>query len=568
MKIFLKTMLSGALAAAVLSAPMPQLPVSAEENTSLTANYDSDNRILSVKGITEKACEAITVRICKYNGLNVYSNEPDTNKNNRVDAGEPILFKTVTGSKDRSISTNIKLDPSGKIPQGRYKYDVGNNKEWLTGGTLVLLDTEKLSPEIKKAMNDGKDAIEKLISDGGEIYAMMDDGKTKDISYMAEVINNIKPNGGYGADSFLNAYLIAEGIYHFHAENIDFAVLLSEYADVIGNESINAYNALPDKTVKEHVQTLFKQNIVRRPIDKEFKANIFAARYFSAKEIDEFKNNLLEYINGLENDPAPEFDSLNSYNRDKVITALYNVKKDLVSADVIINDFNEETEKVYADQKKDEDNKNSGKGSGGSGGGKRTNTVPIGNISNNRPGEGSETNVELKDIQGHWAEETIKNMVKLKYLKGFEDGTFRPDEAVSRAEFIAVICRILNIDAPAESSFEDVSSKDWFSRYIQAAYQKNLIYGSGGKFFPHSKITREDAAVILKRVLDAQSVSTNISPVSYADSGQIADYAQEAINALSNANMMTGYNECVKPKDNLTRAEAATLLYRFMSMIK
>ena len=107
MKIFLKTMLSGALAAAVLSAPMPQVPVSAEGNTSLTANYDSDNRILSVKGITEKACEAITVRICKYNGLNVYSNEPDTNKNNRVDAGEPVLFKTVTGSKDRSISTNI-----------------------------------------------------------------------------------------------------------------------------------------------------------------------------------------------------------------------------------------------------------------------------------------------------------------------------------------------------------------------------------------------------------------------------------------------------------------------------
>ena len=83
-----------------------------------------------------------------------------------------------------------------------------------------------------------------------------------------------------------------------------------------------------------------------------------------------------------------------------------------------------------------------------------------------------------------------------------------------------------------------------------------------------NKITREDAVVIVKRVMDMRQLPSDLTSFEYLDSYQISDYAIEPVNALSNAGLINGYNGMFNPKMNLSRAEATTILYRLLMLIK
>ena len=148
---------------------------------------------------------------------------------------------------------------------------------------------------------------------------------------------------------------------------------------------------------------------------------------------------------------------------------------------------------------------------------------------------------------------------------------------MTRAEFAAVIVRGLGLKAEsaATSPFKDVKSSDWYSGAVQTAYANGLIGGfEDGTFRPQESITREQAMVIIakamkitqlqsKQAIAPQAWTPSISD--FTDSAAIADWATASIEDALKAGLVTGRNGSkLAPKDTVTRAEITVLVQRLL----
>ncbi|MBO4343015.1 MAG: S-layer homology domain-containing protein, partial [Clostridia bacterium] len=168
---------------------------------------------------------------------------------------------------------------------------------------------------------------------------------------------------------------------------------------------------------------------------------------------------------------------------------------------------------------------------------------------------------ELSDISGHWAEEYISYGVEKGYINGYADGTFKPDVNVTRAEFSKMINSSLGITKEAENPFFDVEETDWFYSDVKKAVYAGYISGyENGAFIATNYITRQEAAAILSRIATRPENTKSLSPVS--DEGDIADWARDYMVFVFSKGFMTGdENKNLNPKGNLTRGQAAKLIY-------
>lgn len=171
------------------------------------------------------------------------------------------------------------------------------------------------------------------------------------------------------------------------------------------------------------------------------------------------------------------------------------------------------------------------------------------------------TAADLTDTQGHWAEAEIEGLVDEGIVKGYQDGSFRPDAPITRAEFVTLLNRAAGAEPAGETaSFADVTPRDWFANDVALAAATRTVNGfQDGTFRPQQPITRQEAAVLLARVLDL----TSEAGPTFADSAAIPAWAAPGVAAVASAGFMKGYPDATfggeKP---ITRAEAATLLQR------
>jgi len=162
-----------------------------------------------------------------------------------------------------------------------------------------------------------------------------------------------------------------------------------------------------------------------------------------------------------------------------------------------------------------------------------------------------------------WAKEAINALSQKGIVNGKGNNKFDPNGIVTRAEFTKMIIGAANLfDQNADCTFSDVAD-DWSKPYIASALKHGIVNGmSESQFGSFSSISREQAAVIVYRTLQNLGVSLTGDAVSFADEAQSADYAKEAIAALSGAKIINGKgNNMFAPKDSLTRAEAAKIIY-------
>lgn len=154
------------------------------------------------------------------------------------------------------------------------------------------------------------------------------------------------------------------------------------------------------------------------------------------------------------------------------------------------------------------------------------------------------------DISGHWCEEAIVNFKESSFLDGYDDGSFRPDNAITRAE----LCKIINSYMNYEVSGE----------WQQANMAKAKIEGYLTTGRANDLISREEAFVALSRVMKLDNIEFELS---YEDSGDISIWAVSAIKSLSCMKYITGYeSNSLKPKQNITRAEVVKVLYDFVGI--
>ncbi|WP_208607721.1 S-layer homology domain-containing protein [Paenibacillus pectinilyticus] len=183
-----------------------------------------------------------------------------------------------------------------------------------------------------------------------------------------------------------------------------------------------------------------------------------------------------------------------------------------------------------------------------------------------------DTKLNLIDIAGHWAEADIRTALKAGIVHGYEDSTFKPNQFVSRAEFIVMLMNALHPNAGPEKlpSYTDCETiGEWAKQAIALAAKTNVVSGYGdGSFRPSEQLTRAQLAVVLANVLGASAV-TSSAEVTFADASEIPSWALNAVGIAQKAGLMKGYAENrFGPLGIVTRAEAITVIVRLLQAQK
>lgn len=180
----------------------------------------------------------------------------------------------------------------------------------------------------------------------------------------------------------------------------------------------------------------------------------------------------------------------------------------------------------------------------------------------------------FSDIRGHWARNDIELLARKLIVSG-DDPNYRPEDKVTRAEFAALLVRSLGIaeaEARSSASFSDVGSKDWYASAAQAAAAAGLVTGyEDGTFRPDNNMTREEMAVMLDRAMAyAGSRPQPDSSLSQhlKDIDNVSIWAKEAAQRLTAASIIQGDEDGrLAPRATATRAQCAALLKRMLKSI-
>jgi hypothetical protein len=163
------------------------------------------------------------------------------------------------------------------------------------------------------------------------------------------------------------------------------------------------------------------------------------------------------------------------------------------------------------------------------------------------------------DIQGHWAEKTVSSWVYNGYIAGYPDGTFQPDNTITRAEFAVLANKSFGNTNTAVINFKDVKATDWFYGEIGKAMAGFYITGyEDGTFRPEAQVSRQEAAVMVARLLNLGAAA---STTTFSDAAAFPAWSSGHIGAVVAKGVMSGYPDgTFQPNKALSRAEAVVLL--------
>lgn len=170
----------------------------------------------------------------------------------------------------------------------------------------------------------------------------------------------------------------------------------------------------------------------------------------------------------------------------------------------------------------------------------------------------------FSDTKGHWADTDIQKGVGKGFVKGYADGTFKPNQPVTRAEFSRMLNLALGVTLTGNITLNDVNSKDWFYDDVKKAVAAGYIAGyTDNTFKPNNKITRQEAANMISKVLPNYGTTANLYGLS--DYGSIASWAKDGVTAVYARGYMKGdNNKMYRPNGSLTRGEACAILVRLV----
>ncbi|MCA0983477.1 S-layer homology domain-containing protein [Halobacillus yeomjeoni] len=171
------------------------------------------------------------------------------------------------------------------------------------------------------------------------------------------------------------------------------------------------------------------------------------------------------------------------------------------------------------------------------------------------------------DISDHWAESEIRQFVNSSLLEGYEtpngDHEIRPDQSISRAEFVTILNRVLELKKqPSGPDFEDVAGK-WYEEQVYIAASNELVNGVGNnKFEPERPITRAEIASVVMRAFKDE-INMNEGTVKNFKDVSSDFWAYQTIQQASKVGIINGVSETMfKPNRDASRAEAIVMIKR------
>lgn len=189
-----------------------------------------------------------------------------------------------------------------------------------------------------------------------------------------------------------------------------------------------------------------------------------------------------------------------------------------------------------------------------------------------------QTGKSFSDITSHWAKADVNLLASKLIINGTSADTFTPEGKVTRAQLAAMLVRALGLTPlSAKANFSDVKSSDWFAGAVGAAVDAGIIKGySDGSFRPNANVTREEAAVMMVNALKTAGIDAAISDGDtnaylgkFGDGVKIGSWARQAVAAAVKYGIITGNSRSeFKPAENSTRAESAVMIKKMMEKAK
>ncbi|MEI7026455.1 S-layer homology domain-containing protein [Paenibacillus sp. y28] len=186
-----------------------------------------------------------------------------------------------------------------------------------------------------------------------------------------------------------------------------------------------------------------------------------------------------------------------------------------------------------------------------------------------------EANKSFADLTNHWSKADVEYLASKLVVDGVSDSNFAPERDITRAEFAALIVRELALDGADTSSFSDVSASSWYAQEVGAAAKAGIIDGfEDGTFRPDENITREQLAAMVTRAIHFAGISTSVSGArqteilaNYKDSKDII-WAHKEIATAIDAGLMNGMTDnTIGSAQTATRAQSAVMLKRLLAII-
>lgn len=176
------------------------------------------------------------------------------------------------------------------------------------------------------------------------------------------------------------------------------------------------------------------------------------------------------------------------------------------------------------------------------------------------------------DIKGHKYQTAIEALSCRTIINGISNQAFEPDRTITRAEFASIVVRSLGLPLASNSIFSDVEANSWYFPYVGAAYSYGIVNGtSSTAFTPYTAITREEAAVMTARAsklcgLDTEMTDKEIKDMlmQFSDFNACSNWARQSLTFCFKAGIISKENSSIKPKEAVTRAEIADMLYHML----
>lgn len=182
----------------------------------------------------------------------------------------------------------------------------------------------------------------------------------------------------------------------------------------------------------------------------------------------------------------------------------------------------------------------------------------------------------FSDIKGHENQPAIEALAERGIISGKADNAFEPDDTMTRAEFTAIVVKGLGLPDKRGKDFADVTADNWFYSFVNTAYAYEIVSGvSDTEFNPNGTITREEAAVMIARAAKLCGADTDIETFAardilagFSDYVKASDWSVSSLAFCYGSRILSDDTIEIKPKEAVTRAEIAQMLFNMLSFSK
>ena len=186
-----------------------------------------------------------------------------------------------------------------------------------------------------------------------------------------------------------------------------------------------------------------------------------------------------------------------------------------------------------------------------------------------KPGTG------FSDISASDAKDAILELAARGIISGMGEGTFKPDETMTRAQFATIVTLSLGLSPEDTKAFDDVKNV-WYAPYVGTANKYGIVSGRSAKLFdPESTITRQEAAIMVAKAaklcgmdIAMNEIATRNVLAQFGDYTKAASWAQPYLAFCYNADILDQSDLDIEPLHKVTRAEIAQMLYNMLEKAK